>query len=473
MRFCTECGHTLSEEQDFCTSCGAQFSNNPTDHYDQPARPMSKKRKWTLGSIGILAVVLFFTHMALSSIFDPMKKIQAMDQAMKTKDSSALMDELSLEEEALLNKEEYLTYLSEAGWETMKEQFSQIVEANKDDKTAQQIVNDYGEPVFLAKKRAIIPKLFYTYDMEALPATISVHSALAPSSIITAGEHSVEITNTDTSYNLAKAYPGTFKIHGEAQNEYGTFENQLEVHIDQPGTKQEFSFPFEYKNYSLSSNESSAILYINGTSTGLPLSELNQIGPVPVKESIKVHAEWATDSGDVLRSEVIDTLYIQGDHVELTIEKPKVVEKTPEPKEEEKEQESTIHSSSLNATAEAAANHVVAFRSAYEQALNEHNFNLIEPYLQNGSHAEEELYDYLRELNSSVYTYDFKENSIIQANKSASDTFEVDMEEMFIFTNHLSEQTRYDRTKRYIVVYENGFYKIQKILINDTIRENL
>ncbi|KGP91510.1 hypothetical protein N780_19755 [Pontibacillus chungwhensis BH030062] len=468
MRFCTECGEAMGESQDFCTSCGTKFlSDTPETRY-QRTPPMSKKKKRTLISFGLLAAVLLMAHFTLSTIFDPAKKIQAMDQAMKANNASAFLHELTLENNALLNENEYFTYLKEAGWTTMKEQLSTIITSNETNGTGKQVTDDAGNAIFLVKKRAIVPKLYYTYDIKAIPSTITVSSDIVPSTVIT-GDHSTKISSTDTFYDLAKAYPGTHTLEGEAENRFGTFSNQLDVLVEHPSGKQEVLFPFNYKTYSLTSNEMGATLFINGESTGLPLIELNEIGPVPSEAPLKVHAQWISHAGETIRSEVIDTQYVQGDQIELQIHKPREAEEAQAVQEEQSESDPV----ESGATAEGAANHVVAFRSAYERALNEHNFSLMASYLQKGSYAEKELYDYILDLETSVYTYDFRENNVIQSKKVSEQLVEVDMEEMFIFTNHLGEQTRYDRTKRYMVVFENGSYKIQKILINDTIRKDL
>ncbi|WP_345242206.1 TcaA NTF2-like domain-containing protein [Pontibacillus salipaludis] len=468
MRFCRECSEALGEGQDFCTACGTKLLADLPEVRYKRTPPMSKKKKRTLTSLGILAVVLLIAHFTLSTILDPTKKIQAMDQAMETKNASAFLHELSLEENALLNENEYFTYLNEAGWTTMKEQLSTIIASNEGHTTGQEVTDDDGNPVFIAKKRAIVPKLYYTYDIKAIPATITVSSDLVPSTITT-GDHTTEISNNDTFYNLAKAYPGTYTLKGQAENKFGTFSNQLDMEVKRSSGKQELLFPFDYKTYSLTSNEMGATLFINGDSTGLPLIELNEIGPIPVGAPLKVHAQWITHSGETIRSEVIDTQYVQGDQIELQIHKPREAEEAQAVQEEQAKSDPV----DSGATAEGAADHVIAFRSAYERALNEHNFSLMASYLQKGSHAEKELYDYMLDLETSVYTYDFRENNVIQTKKVSEQLVEVDMEEMFIFTNHLGEQIRYDRTKRYMVVFENGSYKIQKILINDTIRKDL
>ncbi|QSS99671.1 hypothetical protein IMZ31_16630 [Pontibacillus sp. ALD_SL1] len=468
MRFCTECGESMGEGQDFCTACGAKFLTNIPEARYKRNPPMSKKKKRTLTSLGILAAVLLIAHFTLSTIFDPTKKIQAMDQAMKTNNASAFLNEITLENNALLNENEYFTYLTEAGWTTMKEQLSTIITSNEANRTGKQVTDDTGNAIFLVKKRAIVPKLYYTYDIKAIPATITVSSDIVPSTITTE-DHSAKISSTNTFYNLAKAYPGIHTLEGEAENRFGTFSNQLDVQIEHPSGKQEILFPFNYKTYSLTSNEMGATLFINGESTGLPLVELNEIGPVPLEAPLKIHAQWISHGGETIQSEVIDTQYVQGDQIKLQIHKPREAAETQAVQEEQAE---TDHVDS-GATADGAADHVIAFRSAYERALNEHNFSLMASYLQKGSHAEKELYDYIVDLEKSVYTYDFRENNVIQAKKVSEQLVEVDMEEMFIFTNHLGEQTRYDRTKRYMVVFENGSYKIQKILINDTIRKDL
>jgi hypothetical protein len=85
------------------------------------------------------------------------------------------------------------------------------------------------------------------------------------------------------------------------------------------------------------------------------------------------------------------------------------------------------------------------FRNSYEQALNTQDYILISIYLLSGSLAEEELVEYIEDLQDKNYSYAFKDNMILNSQKAEEVIIKMTSNENYIFINHLGEQTTYNR----------------------------
>ncbi|MFD1020279.1 zinc ribbon domain-containing protein [Thalassobacillus hwangdonensis] len=113
---------------------------------------------------------------------------------------------------------------------------------------------------------------------------------------------------------------------------------------------------------------------------------------------------------------------------------------------------------------------VVAFRIAYENALNTVDFSVAEDYLDFDSHAYHELKKYIETDVIDAFNFNFTLNEPLDV-EMTSDGARVWMREQFIFT-HDGERTDYDREKLYHLRLDDaGNYKIWKIDILDTVRD--
>ena len=113
------------------------------------------------------------------------------------------------------------------------------------------------------------------------------------------------------------------------------------------------------------------------------------------------------------------------------------------------------------------------FRLAYEEALNSRDYSIVAPFLLKQSPADKELKKYIGDLQDKGYSYEFTDNTITDIEDMGDNTFTVSTNEIFIFTNHLNEQTHYDREKTYTVIKNEDGFKITKISIKDTDRNDL
>ncbi|WP_345242063.1 TcaA NTF2-like domain-containing protein [Pontibacillus salipaludis] len=455
MKFCTQCGHKLQEGQSFCTECGTPFDANEqsatSDAPQQPKAPMSKKKKvmWTVGAV--LAVALISTHLILSSLFDPMKTVQAMDRAISDDQAEAFFEEVSLDEDALIIQDTYLDYIEGEGWSDIRDQFVESI--HNEESFDQAIYGRYGGELFKVKKEKVLG-IYDTYEFVAIPTEVSILTNVENSTLTIGDDHTVETTTPYEYVSAMKAYPGEYPIVGKAANPFGEFTLEGTLPVEQNDDHyQEFEAEFSTAYYSLDTNEENAILYINGESTEKKLGEFEgEIGPIPTDSSLELQAGWTGEDGKELLTEKVTPQNAPYGTMHFDIQHP--VKQDPMMKER-------------------AVIHYQDFRIAYEDALNSRDYTTVAPYLLPGSKADLELEDYIGDLEDENYTYDFKENDVTNVVFVDDTTISLSSNESFVFTNHKGDQTHYERSKTYTIVYKDGAYTIEEIDIFDTDRDSL
>ena len=105
-----------------------------------------------------------------------------------------------------------------------------------------------------------------------------------------------------------------------------------------------------------------------------------------------------------------------------------------------------------------------SFRDSFESALNYQDFSYIAEYFPTGSKVQN---DYLADIErhqamNDYYTYDFQSNTVTNFSVVGENTFLLTTAEMFYFSS-TQDDLRYNKTKNYTVIYQNGRYYIQAI----------
>ncbi|WP_186667795.1 hypothetical protein [Sporosarcina sp. BP05] len=120
------------------------------------------------------------------------------------------------------------------------------------------------------------------------------------------------------------------------------------------------------------------------------------------------------------------------------------------------------------ASGDQVENFIIQFRDAYSVALNNDDFSYVEPFLWYNSEAYHEIKEYMDDISGNRYTFDFKENSIIQTSTNIEDMF-AESYEVFHFTDNVGKTTIYERYKTYsLLADESGDLSITNIDITDT-----
>ncbi|WP_121616368.1 zinc ribbon domain-containing protein [Virgibacillus halodenitrificans] len=466
MKFCKECGTELDEHVRFCTACGKE--NTPTEDKVQPEsvkrnqspqkKPLSKKTKWMIGSIAGLLLIGFGIHQFLSSYFDPVKELKAMDQAISEDDADNFINNIRFKDAALLDKESYFQYIKENEWHSVKSQFIDILEMDeaKNYQLNQPIFSENGEELFTVQKDSVLLGLYTTYSLHATPTKL----------IVTTNLKDAEITIDNTSKNLedtgpkelGKLYPGNYQVSGSAKNMFGDFDYKEELEVF-PGDTMEIDIEFPGETYTFDTNQGDAVLFANGIDTGKTLSEFDYLGPIPENSDMELHAEWESPQGKVIKSDILTIQDLGWYGFSFYFDD----------SSSEGEPETKVAAAELDS--QEPEDIVLHFREAYENALNSKDFSIIESYLKKDSAAYKELKKYIKDLKDTAYDYDFHSNEVLQMEEISKNKYEITTNEQFTFTNHLNEQTDYDRTKIYTLVSADDTFKISQIDYVETNRE--
>ncbi|MBP1971138.1 putative membrane protein YvbJ [Virgibacillus natechei] len=478
MNYCTACGTKLTADQHFCTECGVKQSpaedhtiagkttpeNVPTQPVEQqtrsdrqPRKPMTKRTKILIGLATGIILLLFGTHQFLSSYFDPMKDLQAIDSTVSGNDIDAFINHVNVVESAILDEESYFHYIRDNEWDGAREQYVQILDDQEENPSPldQTIHSRDGEKLFTVKTEPLVFGLYSTYSLEAIPTKLTVSSSMKDTEITVSDKS--ETIQAEEPEEFANIYPGTYTISGAAQNDFGsfTYENTMIIHA---AAEHNQAIEFATNTFGFNTNMPEATLFVNGNDTELSLNELDQLGPFPEDSDIEMYAEWENSAGTMIQSETVtpeDSSMFGG--ISFYFDEADLQEET--------------ELASAEIENDDAGEMVLDFRDAYEDAVNNKDFNSIEPFLKSGSEVDDELRTYIGDLQDTDYHYDFTSNEILDVEDVDESTVEVTTNELFTFTNHLDDVTDYDREKVYTVIMEDETYKITEITYEETNRD--
>ncbi|ARI76438.1 hypothetical protein HM131_06130 [Halobacillus mangrovi] len=427
-------------------------------------KPMSRRAKVVWISVGSLIGLIVIAHFIITSMIHPVKDIQSMDRAITEGDAKAFFEEVTLDDSALIHKEEFLRFIEYSGWEDVREQMSHVIEDEGASDFDKKIYDSYGNELFVMKKVTVVPGFYHTYEIEAAPNQLLLTTNVSPSTF-TIDKEKMEVKKTKEHHKFLKLYPGTYQLTGEASNEFGEFTISQEVVVDTLG-RGDFSVDaaFPEETYTILTNHPDANLFVNGKSTKKKLSEFKTLGPFPKDQEVNLHAEWKNKDGDILKTEPVTQNSAFWGELNFVFED--AYEDVNDPPLEEQ-------TATSEAFEEEAERLVLDFRDAYESALNATDFSIISPYLLSGSKAEEELMEYIDGLVNNEFTYEFVDNEILSVESASGNGMVVKTNEIFIFTNNEGAQTHYDRKKDYYLQEVSGELKINRIDIKETERSDL
>ncbi|MGG0940173.1 dynamin family protein [Brevibacillus centrosporus] len=112
------------------------------------------------------------------------------------------------------------------------------------------------------------------------------------------------------------------------------------------------------------------------------------------------------------------------------------------------------------------------YRDGYMSALNSGDFSYAQEFLAQGGAAYKELLEYTHSISGKGYRFDFEQFFINDIAQDAEGRYKASTTEIFTFTDHLGESTRYTRQKEYALdVLSTNDFRIQTITILDTKKE--
>src|SRR5699024_9949295 len=118
--------------------------------------------------------------------------------------------------------------------------------------------------------------------------------------------------------DIGTFYPGIYEIEATTKTEFGDFVVTKEYEVK----AEEYSdlyIEYEYGTFSIDVDYDyeDAVLFVDGENTKKKLSDVHELGPVPLDSNVKVHAEWKDDKDKIIRSNTEQLDEDQTDYVYL------------------------------------------------------------------------------------------------------------------------------------------------------------
>lgn len=493
MKYCVECGANLDENEKFCTNCGTPVkeqtaaltsSKEPkertTEQHEaakeenqqgnkgastaaesiarsKAKNPKAKRNKIFILLVFVVLLLIFGVHKGLEQYFDPIRDIEAMDEAVVDGDMDTYLQYIDFDETAMQDKASYFDYVQEEWEKEIRDQYYSIIKEGKESNHLlhTNITNKDEETLYKVKKDKKFG-LYPTYLIEAVPIELHAVSNIENTTLDFNGED-VEIKEPDESVELGEVYPGLQEIKAKAESEYGELTYEESEEISPSASEIYIEFPHSYLQTESDYSYEDAVIYLDGDKTDFTLEESNSIGPFPQDSKVEAYAEWEDDDGDAVLSDT--------EEVELTTENESVYFDF----DESKAIDADAAEDSDNKEIE-VGQYVLEFRNAYEAAVNHADYDEVKKFSKSGSEAEKELKKFIGDMDDGSYDYDFKDNKIVDIEKDDK-TYVVQTNETFDFIDDDGEKYHYDRVKSYDVEESDGEYFIKEIHYDDTEKE--
>lgn len=481
--FCVHCGIAISSSSEFCEECGTakdapgksvspQVDDSTTEEsvvanhaseketkqvtLQQPKKRMARWKKILLFLLLFIIVLAIGTYKYLEKQYDPMNIVMQMDEAVIDNDADAFMKHIKVDNDAVFDKDAYFAYIKEEWDDAVKNNYVSLIETDKSSANPLQkeLLGRYDDPVFYVKNEKILFGLFTGYTLQAIPVEVTAITNLQGTEI-QVSEDKFVIDDVSEEEVVGMFHPGIYEVETSAKTEYGDVTETVTFEIYPDATFMDVDFPVETYTIDIDHGFQDAILYVDGKSTKEKVSDIDELGPIPVDSKVTIFAEWKDGDGKVHRSKVINLGHEQSAYLYLEFDERIALEENSLKDGEEEEQ------------FEVAA-FILDFRDAYEDAVNYTDYSYIELYMKQGSEEEEDLIEFVNDMKKADYYYDFKDNTVTSVQKKDKQNFEAKTNEQFRFYDADGIVYDYDRVKTYYVEVIDDEYKIKEVKYNDT-----
>ncbi|MFB7159368.1 lysozyme inhibitor LprI family protein [Lysinibacillus sp. NPDC056232] len=317
MVFCVHCGHQNAEETKFCENCGkpinsvmeTKFESNNTvgpQHSKQNAKkkPMSKKSKFTIVGIAVMIGLVVIANIAITKMLDPMKQIEAMDSALKQEDYQAFLEEFQIPEKSIYDAESFSLYVKENGWSAIRDNLIKEVNSLENGKFADPISDSHGTDLITVLQKKVLFGLFKKVEFKLVPIEVYTEAPFKDMEIII-NNHKIKTDNEGTQL-LGQYLPGVYAWSYTYDGQWANLKNSGELAIRGNGSnKLEIDLDWNMTSLELDSDIEDAIVYVNGKSTKLTVSEIGKMYPLPADDSIKIYAVTKNSKGQEVQSNSI------------------------------------------------------------------------------------------------------------------------------------------------------------------------
>ena len=470
--FCSECGKPLQVRERFCANCGHGFESQQVEVVNSTRKnrhtenvhisKMSKKQKIVIGIVAAIAVALFSVHFYIKSIVSTEKQIAAIHEALHEGNGEKFLKAVHVDDDVIFDSEAYMGLLEYDGAPYLIDEIREVIH-QVEKAGLPGFISAYFAGDILKVEREKYLGIYNKIKITALAYEVKLETDL-PSGKIIIGDKEWDITGEPI--NLGRFLPSHYPVlltNTELDN--STLEQAIMVTSE--STDNVLSIAKDAYMVSLVQGNEDGLLLINGIETGKKVSEMPQIGPFFSRNPIKLSIFKEEINGEQQQSSIVEAY--PGDEVSFMFELELVETEVSSSTKDSHEDDESFTETEMT---EIAQQHVLDFRDAYEDALNNRDFSLIYPFLLTDSVAYKELVEFVGDLKNENYTYDFTHNETTDWVVHPNGDIAIDTYEVFDFINHKGNSTHYKRDKTYLLTQDDsGNYKIYNIAIGDTIRE--
>ncbi len=459
MKFCKNCGDQLSSEAEFCTSCGERTlvsnelmvnkKHRTTDLEETPRLPMKLWKKISLFSVITLIILLIGTHLFMKNMYDPQKKIEAMNLAFHNQDEKAFFEQFHLQDDASGNARHFYSAVKARGWNDLRNDLAKeamIVTDNRKNSSAVTIEN----PSISVASKTVVPGLYKEVTFTILPTEVSLKIPYKGTKLMFDGKE-FNSKEDDEQVLLGSYIPGEYEWSYTAPGPFMPLlgKGKHIVKADE-NNQQNATLDWEATTIRIDSNVRDAIVFIDGKSTKKTVKELSKLYPSQINENVKVHAVTNDNKGTEISSDTATlskkTVYLTFKHVE---------------EERKAKQKQNLAVEQANEIRQLFKN----FRNDYENAIDYIDFDYIEDYFPEGSEIRRDYAKFVIDHRNILdYHYDFLLNDITSVSQVSEDTFELYSFETFNFYSYEDGDLHYERKKKYVFKKAGNQFYITAII---------
>ena len=466
MENCTSCGEKRKGNEKFCVGCGSplsvqtekvKFEKVKTENRKSSITSTQKKfRIAGVLSVAVILIGLFGAHLFFDSKYDVSQTLINMNQTYTSGNQSEFLSYFNVEENIVIDKEGFYSYVENEGWENIRDQMKMEVDRIETEGLSNIILDSQGNKLISVLNE---PVLFGLYDQVSfLVHPITVAAELPMDGTTIALEELEKAGDEGAQVELGRFLPGSYEWTAEIASDFSDVKGAGNVEVRGDGdNRYMFNPTVEAAMIEVTSDVQDAILWVDGKSTEKTVKEMGSFGPVALDGSVEVTAETKDETGKSVKGE---PLFIESDsiHIEFAHVQEKVAaERTKELEEKKQLQLAEQHQTNIR-------DFIDSYRYSFEDALNYADFSYIEDYFPTGSTVQEEYLGEIKRhssLNTS-YDYDFRSNTLTGFEVIDETTFLVTTAEMFYFYSQ-EDSLKYNKTKSYTVTFQNDQYYITSI----------
>ncbi|MEH6942732.1 zinc ribbon domain-containing protein [Bacillus sp. JJ722] len=449
MKFCSNCGEPLSGKNSFCTSCGQK--NNVVDEKVVPkGKPLSKGRKITILSILLVVAIVIITHFIMKNIYTSHKSVEMFEQALQGKDYNKLAEIMNDGQDVVevdsAQAKEYAQYLDEHVDTSKVMKYLRTAASKLDHDEKVKPYKDYENKLLLLEKGKKKWGIYTQYDLKFYPIAVYASADYENTDIFLNDEKATTIGEDDTQSLVGYLFPSKVTLEATYKNDYINLSTKDELYFDEAShNKLEVPIELDAEEVVVYSNDDSAVLFVNGKSTGQKIADIDYFGPVKTDESITFHAERKVNG----KVEKTESVKVDDEVVHLLFnEDKKIVSEEP-------------------VIPEFTEEDVYVFMKDYYtsavEAINSGDFSRVSDMLDPTGKAYRESKDYGEYLFNKGITEELQ-GMELNSFKQSGNGFEIVTKEHYtIFYEDGSEKNKVFETKNYATVFD-GELKIHTLI---------